>query len=102
MPYRTRHGRRIQLARAATNGLQHLVQLDGTVATFECQAGHRMTHDYGKGPRPRRIPAEALKMMARYWGLGLQANGTRGHCVGWCQRCQNERDKADGQIERWV
>lgn len=95
MPYRTRNGRRIQLHRGAVNGHQHLVALVGTKATFECKAGHRMTHDYGKGPVSRRIPEATLKKFAAYWGLGLQSNGVRGHVNGWCQKCQNEADQRE-------
>jgi hypothetical protein len=94
-PYKTNAGgRRFYLAASAINGRQYLVALDGTRATFECKAaGHRMTHDYGKGPIPKRVPAQALQKMAAYWGLGLQQNGVRGHVNGWCQKCQ---DLADG------
>ena len=93
MPYVTRNGIRRPRPAGATNSRQRLVKLDGTRATFECEAGHRMTHDYGKGPISKRMSAEALQRFARYWGLGLQTNGTRGHCYGWCQKCQ---DAADG------
>lgn len=92
LPYRTRNGRRTRLAKGATNGIQHLIALEGTKATFECKAGHRMTHDYGKGPVSQRVPEAFLRRMAPYWGLGLQSNGTRGHVYGWCQRCQNISD----------
>jgi hypothetical protein len=95
MAYKTRNGRRIQMPRTATNGIQYLVKLEGTVATFECkEAGHQNTHDYGKGPRARQMDAKALRHFAPYWGLGLNTNGTRGHCYGWCQKCQNELDGA--------
>ena len=94
MPYVTRNGRRLVMPSAATNGRQYLVALEGTVATFECKAGHRMRHDYSKGPVSKRVQAAFLKKMAAYWGLGLQSNGTRGHVVGWCQRCQNIADGA--------
>lgn len=95
MPYKTRGGRRIKLTLKATNGIQYLVALDGTKATFECKAGHRMAHDYGKGRVSQRVPAEFLKKMAPFWGLGLQSNGTRGHVYGWCQRCQNIADEKE-------
>lgn len=92
MPCRTRAGgRRVKLTRGATNGIQYLVKLDGQIATFECKnGGHKMVQDFSKGQR--QISAEALAKFAPYWGLGLQKNGTRGHCYGWCQRCQNETD----------
>lgn len=93
MPYRTRNGQRIKLVPSATNGIQHLVALEGTRATFECKAGHRITHDYSKGPVSKRVPEAFLRKMAPYWGLGLQSNGVRGHVYGWCQQCQ---DIADG------
>jgi hypothetical protein len=92
MPYITRNGVRRARPAGASNGVQYLVALDGTKATFECKAGHRTTHDYGKGPISKRVPEAFLKKMAAYWGLGLQDNGTRGHCYGWCQKCQNEWD----------
>lgn len=93
MPYKTSSaGRRLKLPAGATNGVQHLVKLEGTRATFECAAGHRTTHDYGKGPISKRVPEAFLKKMAPYWGLGTQSNGTRGHVYGWCQRCQNIAD----------
>lgn len=99
MAYRTRHGRRVILGRNASNGIQYLVKLEGTRATFECKrAGHRMVRDYGKGPRHRQVSADNLARMAAYWGLGLQSNGTRGHCYGWCQQCQNATDKASGDL----
>lgn len=94
MPYKTRHGRRVKLPRGATNGVQHLVALDGTKATFECRNGHKQTHDYGKGPVSQRVPEAFLRKMAPYWGLGKQSNGTRGHVYGWCQACQNEADRS--------
>lgn len=94
MAYVTRHGRRLRRPAGATNGVQYLVALDGTVATFECSRGHRMTHDYSKGPVRTRVPEAFLKKMAPYWGLGLQGNGTRGHVYGWCQTCQNDADRA--------
>lgn len=79
--------------RRATNGIQYLVALDGTKATFECkEGGHRQTHDYGAGAKPTRISEEFLRKMAAYWGLGFQANGVRGHVYGWCQKCQNAAD----------
>lgn len=93
MPYKMRGNRRIPLPRGAVNGRQHLVALAGTVAIFECEAGHRMKHDYSKGPVSKRMPEVMLRKFAPYWGLGLQSNGTRGHCYGWCQRCQNLWDK---------
>lgn len=77
---------------SATNGVQYLIKLEGTVCTFECKSGHQMTHDYSKGPISRRLPEEYLKKTASYWGLGIKSNGTRGHCYGWCQKCQNEAD----------
>lgn len=90
MPYVTRRGQRRKRPAGATNGIQYLVALDGTKATFECKEhGHRMTHDYGKGPVSKRVPAAFLAKMAPYWGLGLARNGTRGHVYGWCQKCQN-------------
>lgn len=92
MAYVTRHGRRVKRPGGATNGRQRLVALDGTRATFECTAGHRMVHDYGKGPVSKRVPTAALQKMAAYWGLGLQSNGVKGHVSGWCQRCQNIAD----------
>jgi hypothetical protein len=92
MPYRTRNGRRIKLTAQATNGIQHLVKLEGTRATFECKAGHQHSHDYGKGPVTQRVPEAFLRKMAAYWGLGLQKNGVRGHVYGWCQKCQDETD----------
>lgn len=92
MAYRTRGGRRFPVPPGAANGRQRLVALDGTRAVFECRNGHRMTHDYGKGPIPKRLSVVALRKFAPYWGLGLQSNGTRGHCAGWCQRCQNIAD----------
>lgn len=86
MAYVTRKGRRLRLAPGVTNGIQRLVQLDGTVATFECiRRGHRMTHDYSKGPVPKRIGALALERVARYWAKDK-------HIHGWCQRCQNLED----------
>jgi hypothetical protein len=70
--------------------------MEGTRLTFECKAaGHRMTKDYGKGPKSRQWGETMLKKMAPYWGLGLQSNGTRGHCYGWCQKCQNEADRGE-------
>lgn len=89
-PYKTRDGRRRYLTNAATNIRQKLVALDGTKATFECLSGHKVTHDYGKGPVPRRIPASSLQRMAAYWGLGGDG---RGFVYGWCQKCQNLIDK---------
>ena len=87
MAYRTINGRRQQLPRPSTNGIQHLVSLVGPVATFECKdAGHRMTHDFSKGPVSKRIPESSLKMLAPSWAKG------RGHCYGWCQKCQNVAD----------
>lgn len=93
MPYVTRHGRRRTRPAGATNGVQRLIALDGTKATFECLHGHRMSHDYGKGPISKRIPANFLRKMSAYWGLGLQANGVRGHVYGWCQKCQDIADE---------
>lgn len=88
MAYVTRHGRRVRRPASATNGIQYLVHLDGTVVTFECKArGHRMTHDYSKGPVSRRIGAQALERFAQYWS---KAKG--GHLHGWCQQCQNIED----------
>jgi hypothetical protein len=78
---------------AIANGPQWLVRLVGTVATFECKAGHQMTHDYSKGPADERMPASFLQKMAKYWGLGVQPNGRRGRAMGWCQKCQNLADK---------
>lgn len=100
MAYVTRNGRRISRpTRTATNGIQYLVKLEGTTATFECKRGqHQQSHDYSKGPISQRVPAEFLRRMAPYWGLGLRSNGTRGHVYGWCQRCQNEADERDGHI----
>lgn len=93
MPYVTRNGRRRARPAGATNGVQYFVALDGTRATFECKVGgHRMSHDYGKGPVSKRISEVFLRKMAAYWGLGLQSNGTRGHIYGWCQKCQNAAD----------
>lgn len=93
MPYKTRQGRRLMLPRGVTNGRQHLVKLEGTVATFECTRGHhRMTHDFSKGPRPKRMSEQMLKKFAVYWGLGMPTTGARGHCNGWCQKCQNDID----------
>lgn len=93
MPFVTRDGvRRVRHA-GASNGVQYLVKLEGTVATFECKTrGHRMVKDFSKGPRSKQIPAESLRRMTSNWGLGLQKNGVRGHCYGWCQKCQNEMD----------
>lgn len=90
MAYKTySNGRRQHLGSGATNGIQYLISIVGTKATFECKAGHRMTHDYGAGPRPKRMSEAALRKFAAYWGLGLQSNGVRGHVNGWCQKCQN-------------
>ena len=94
MPYVTRNGRRRTRPGGASNGVQRLVALDGTKATFEClAAGHRMTHDFGKGPISKRWSEASLRHFAPYWGLGTQPNGTRGHCYGWCQKCQNVADE---------
>lgn len=92
VPYKILHGRRVQLPRGVTNGVQYVVSLEGSVATFECKrAGHRMTKDFNKGfPR---IGTAMLAKMAAYWGLGGNSNSVRGHCYGWCQKCQNEADK---------
>lgn len=88
MAYVTRNGQRRK--RIGSNGIQYLVKLEGTVATFECKEhGHTMVHDFSKGPRTKHVSAELLQKMAPSWGLGLQSNGTRGHCYGWCQQCQN-------------
>jgi len=87
MPYKTRNGRRVKLPRSATNGIQYLIKLDGTKATFECKEGHHIsTTDFGKGPVSRRIPASSLAMLSKYWWKGT------GHCYGWCQVCQNAWD----------
>ena len=94
MPYVIRNGRRRARPAGASNGVQYLVALDGTKATFECKSGHRSVKDYGKGPAPKRIGEDVLRKFATYWGLGLQTNGTRGHCYGWCQSCQDETDAA--------
>lgn len=93
MPYVTRGGRRRARPAGASNGVQRLVKLEGTVATFECLQGHQMTHDYSKGPVSKRVPEAFLRKMAPYWGLGFNTNGTKGHVYGWCQKCQNETDK---------
>lgn len=94
MPYKTKGGRRIPLPRGVSNGRQHCVKLEGTVATFQCtRGGHLMRHDFSKGPLPKRITNLAmLQKMALYWGLGTPPNGARGHVNGWCQTCQNEAD----------
>lgn len=94
MAYRTRNGRRVKLPRSATNGYQYLVALDGTRATFECQAGYRMTIDYGKGPVSRRVSAEWLRRMRFYWGMRREDGTRTGHVNGWCQRCANIADGA--------
>lgn len=87
MAYKTTNGRRVKLPRGATNGVQYLVKLEGTKATFECKAaGHRSTIDYSKGPASRRIGASALARFQKYWSKGT------GHVYGFCQRCQNKRD----------
>lgn len=53
-----------------------LIGVSGTVAVFQCPAGHRITHDYGRGPVSRRIPAESLAFLTRRaWHDGLY-----GHC----------------------
>lgn len=101
MPYKTINGRRRQRVPSCTNGVQHLVSLVGTVATFECKAGHKMRKDYSKGPVSKRVTEPWLLKMAAYWGLGLQSNGTRGHVYGWCQKCQNIADGVtDGRPEQ--
>ena len=92
MAYVTRNSVR-KRPRGATNGVQYLVALTGTRATFECKTGHRMVHDFSKGPVTRRISEDVLRHFAPYWGLGLQANGARGHCYGWCRKCQDGWDK---------
>ena len=99
MAYKTKQGRRIPVPVGAVNGKQHCVKLEGTVATFQCvRGGHLMRHDFSKGPRPKQITKEAmLKKMALYWGLGMPLNGARGHCNGWCQKCQNEIDGVTAQ-----
>ena len=97
MAYVTRNGRRVRRPSGATNSVQRLVKLEGTKATFECKAGHRTTHDYGKSPISKRVPADFLARMVAYWGLGLQSNGVRGHVYGWCQRCQNEADGVESK-----
>lgn len=101
MPYVTRRGQRRKRPAGATNGVQYLVKLEGTVATFECKTGgHRTRHDYSKGPVYKRLPASALQRFARYWGLGPVPEGaTRGHCYGWCQRCQDEFDREEGHLK---
>lgn len=87
MAYKTRAGRRIRIPGAATNGIQYLVKLEGTRATFECKAGgHRSTIDYSKGPVSRRMSAQALARFVKYWSKPT------GHLYGWCQRCQNIAD----------
>lgn len=92
MAYVTRNGRKRNRP-GGSNGIQYLVALEGTKATFECKArGHRITKDFSKGPIHKRIGEAFLRKMAPYWGLGLNTNGTRGHCYGWCQKCQNEQD----------
>ena len=91
MAYKTIHGRRLNVPKA-TNGRQYLVKLEGTVATFECKAGHRITKDFSKGRPHQRMSIAALQKFAAYWGLGLQSNGVRGHVNGWCQKCQNVYD----------
>lgn len=92
MAYVTRNGVRRPRPTNKTNGVQRLVKLEGTVATFECLKGHRMTKDYSKGLRSRQMSAEALRRFSGYWGLGTQSNGSKGHVYGWCQKCQNEAD----------
>jgi hypothetical protein len=94
MAYKTRNGRRIHLPLTATNGIQRLTALDGTVATFTCMSGHVMRHDYSKGPKPLRMDAASLQRMSIYWGLRVAPNGTYGRPYGWCQRCQNDADSA--------
>lgn len=101
MPYVTRNGQRRKRHAGATNGVQYLVALNGTKATFECKEGkHRIIHDFGKGPISKRMPEAALRRFAAYWGLGLQSNGTRGHVYGWCQQCQNKADGLDQGVSR--
>jgi hypothetical protein len=93
MAYVTRYGKRRPRPSSSTNGMQRLVTLDGTKATFECvAAGHRMTRDYGKGPRSMRLSPSVLKLLASSWGFDSASTGSRGHLYGWCQRCQNEVD----------
>jgi hypothetical protein len=89
MAYVTRNGIRRKRPESS-NGIQYLVKLEGTKAVFECKKGHRMTKDFSKGRK--KVREDMLQKMAPYWGLGLQSNGTRGHCYGWCQKCQNEAD----------
>lgn len=93
MPYVTRHGQRRPRPAGATNGVQRCVALDGTKLTFECLHGHRMVKDFAKGPKAKQVGEAFLRHIAPSWGLGLLANGTRGHCYGWCQKCQNETDE---------
>lgn len=94
-PYKIRNGRKLTLHTGASNGVQHLVSLIGTVATFECLQGHRIRHDYSKGPISKRIPESSLLRFRTFWGLDPAANGVRGHCYGWCQTCQNIMDKEE-------
>jgi hypothetical protein len=38
-----------------------------TCVRFTCPHGHRSTHDYARGPIAKRMPAEAMSFMVRYW-----------------------------------
>lgn len=63
MAYRTRNGRRVQLPRASTNGIQYLIKIDGTKAIFECKEDkHRFTVDYLKGPKSTGAKAPVIVM----------------------------------------
>lgn len=78
---------RTSLRAKGVYGVQYLDQIDGTKAVFVCQHGHRMTHDYGKGPISKRMPASALQRFAKYWGLKDAAGVRHGHVYGYCKRC---------------
>lgn len=44
-----------------------LVSQKGTVCVFECPSGHKSIKDFGKGPVPRRVPEEGLKILSKHW-----------------------------------
>jgi hypothetical protein len=57
--------------------------LGGTKVRFTCPEGHRFTKDYSKGPIAKRLSANAVVWMCRWWETGVD--------VG-CSRCKREKN----------
>lgn len=64
-----------------------LVELSGTVAVFECPARHRSTKDYSRGTVAKRIGADGLRLLSRYWRDGISYE---------CKRCLDDAAREGG------